>query len=1009
MKKDQVFKMAHDLLAQRRNDFEPPLKAKFGFCLVAKDDAAECFYESKWAIAMGLDPDQSIQSKKIRSLLGEQQWQQLWTSEDVLAQGLRLEYYLAEKPLFFRVRVLKIELDTRAYLLLSHEDKLDFPWPKNPQIAYNYCLKTDLEGRYIYYNDNYQAVFLDPNEASRIGEDAMRDILESSHAEAYQAVEECIAEPGNAVDVILEKQLTNGEVLSTVWQFVAWPNYDGSFHGVFARGYDVSALEKASHQLEEQLRELKLYHAFFENTYDALQVSDLEGNLIYLNAEASNRLGIPMAELQKYRVQQFDKAFLENPQAWAEHVKNLKDNQVQKVKAVNLNLSNGQEAIVEVVAKLVELKGEEYIVANSRDITEEERMRQEVKKKEEELALFFDNTLLGAFFMMLPEPLEWHDGVDKEEALDWVFENQMITRVNRAILDQYGYETENDMIGRRPKDFYQHDMAHGRQLWKDLFDRGHWRVKSNERKQDGSELIIEGDYILLKDEQGRILGNFGVQQDVTASEKARQALVESRERLKNLTARIPGVVFQLEQHGDQLDFSFLSPSYSELDLGLSREQMLAKPKGIVDRIYNADYSMVLGSILYAYRKSKPLNLEFRIRDAKGELRWLRADASLSKGEGNHATWYGVLSDLSDYKRVEEQQKQLAHATGNVTDGIFILDKDIRLQWQNEAALRFIHDQSKPKNSLFEDLIKVEEESLRDYQDLLEEMRFYRGAEKQIRLQSAAEGSLWVDIEHKPIWNDNGEYLYGLLIVRDINEMRSKQVEMQQLLDLTADQNKRLQSFTFIVSHNIRSYSANFAGLLDAYEYSDRDDEKQKLWQYLRDVSKGLDETIRNLNEVISVNTNLNQQKQSIKLLESINHITSMLQHELVSINAQLSIEVEEADKVLAVPSYLESIILNLVTNAIRYRDPSRELSLKISLQEEGGFSRIKVKDNGLGIDLKKHGKQLFELYQTFHNNPAARGLGLYILKSQVEAMGGKVEVKSKVDKGTSFSIYLPLS
>jgi len=66
---------------------------------------------------------------------------------------------------------------------------------------------------------------------------------------------------------------------------------------------------------------------------------------------------------------------------------------------------------------------------------------------------------------------------------------------------------------------------------------------------------------------------------------------------------------------------------------------------------------------------------------------------------------------------------------------------------------------------------------------------------------------------------------------------------------------------------------------------------------------------------------------------------------------------------------------------------------------------LSIEDNGIGIDLKKYDENLFGMYKTFHQNEDAKGLGLFIAKNQIEALGGKIEVKSEVDKGTTFTIF----
>jgi PAS domain S-box-containing protein len=128
--------------------------------------------------------------------------------------------------------------------------------------------------------------------------------------------------------------------------------------------------------------------------------------------------------------------------------------------------------------------------------------------------LFFCQSLEGFFFMMLDEPIRWDDSVDKDAALDYVFEHQRITKINDAMLRQYG-ATEEQFLGITPAGLFAHDLAHGRDLWRRMFDAGRLHVESDERRMDGTPISIEGDYICFIDAAGRITGHFGIQRDIT--------------------------------------------------------------------------------------------------------------------------------------------------------------------------------------------------------------------------------------------------------------------------------------------------------------------------------------------------------------------------------------------------------------------------------------------------------------------------------------------------------------
>jgi PAS domain S-box-containing protein len=152
---------------------------------------------------------------------------------------------------------------------------------------------------------------------------------------------------------------------------------------------------------------------------------------------------------------------------------------------------------------------------------------------DDRLELFFSQSLDGFFFMMIDEPVRWDDSVDKERVLDYVFEHQRMTKVNDAMLAQYGAVRES-FLGVTPRDLFRHDLAHGRRVWREFFDRGRLHVETDERRLDGTPIRIEGDYICFYDEQGRITGHFGIQRDVTERERAGEELRRYNRRLQVL-------------------------------------------------------------------------------------------------------------------------------------------------------------------------------------------------------------------------------------------------------------------------------------------------------------------------------------------------------------------------------------------------------------------------------------------------------------------------------------------
>jgi len=147
----------------------------------------------------------------------------------------------------------------------------------------------------------------------------------------------------------------------------------------------------------------------------------------------------------------------------------------------------------------------------------------------------------GFFFMMLDEPVEWGDHVDKDQVLDYVFEHQRMTKVNSAILEQFKAATPADILGTTPAQFFAHDLTMAKVRWREFFDLGHVHTETDERRLDGTPMRVEGDYMVIYDDRGRIAGHFGIQRDITGQYLAAEQIRASREQLRALASRLQKV------------------------------------------------------------------------------------------------------------------------------------------------------------------------------------------------------------------------------------------------------------------------------------------------------------------------------------------------------------------------------------------------------------------------------------------------------------------------------------
>ncbi len=244
------------------------------------------------------------------------------------------------------------------------------------------------------------------------------------------------------------------------------------------------------------------------------------------------------------------------------------------------------------------------------------------------------------------------------------------------------------------------------------------------------------------------------------------------------------------------------------------------------------------------------------------------------------------------------------------------------------------------------------------------------------------------------------------IATDITQMKQVEKETLALLEIAESQNERLKNFAYIVSHNLRSHSGGISTLVELIELEFPDFSQSDFFDYLKKSSLNLTETIKHLTEVVQINLSAKEKLETVSLKPIIdNNINSLIS---LAKNANINItnEVQNHVKVNAIPAYLDSVIMNFITNAIKYNSKERESFLKIQSEETNKHVVLKFVDNGLGIDLKKHGNKLFGMYKTFHQHEDSRGIGLFITKNQIQSMNGKIEVESQVNIGTTFKIYL---
>jgi len=256
----------------------------------------------------------------------------------------------------------------------------------------------------------------------------------------------------------------------------------------------------------------------------------------------------------------------------------------------------------------------------------------------------------------------------------------------------------------------------------------------------------------------------------------------------------------------------------------------------------------------------------------------------------------------------------------------------------------------------------------------------------------------------PMHDEQGNFIMVIGFGIDITERKALEVKQTLIMEQLAIQNTQLIDFCNVVSHNLRGPLINMS-MLAEFIQEEQDAEQQKLMvAKLEPVIENLKNTFNELVESIQIRQDNNIKSDSLIFSACLQETLDSLYAEINKAKAKIVVDFEEAPMVLYPHKYLASIFYNLISNAIKYQSPKRQLSLNLASKVKEGNIVLTIEDNGLGIDMVKHKNNLFKIGKVFHRHPDAKGLGLFMTKTQVEAMGGKIWVESIPDEGSKFSI-----
>jgi PAS domain S-box-containing protein len=411
--------------------------------------------------------------------------------------------------------------------------------------------------------------------------------------------------------------------------------------------------------------------------------------------------------------------------------------------------------------------------------------------------------------------------------------------------------------------------------------------------------------------------------------------------------------------------------------------------------------------------------ELLLLTGKGNEKWIRFIGRSEMANNKRTKIYGSFQDIDERKKAEEKLKKLNSSLESIIEGTRIATWEWNVQtgetvfsesWAQIigytlAELQPISINTWGKYAHPDDFIESGKLLEKHFSG---ELPYY---EFEIRMKHKNGQWVWVlDRGKIKTYSADGKPLLMFGSHIDIDEQKQLRMQEAKLLEVIIQRNKNLEQFSYIISHNLRLPVANILGLTSLLKEDINDSESMDYINNSILISANkLDEVIKDLNDILQVRNNVTEIKELVNLTNLASDIYLSIDTLIKKENTRITWDFSEAPEITTIKSYLYSIFYNLISNSLKYRQIHVPLLIEIKSQLINNKIILLFKDNGIGIDLTKQSNMVFGLYKRFHTDHAeGKGIGLFMVKTQVETIGGSISVKSEVNKGTEFRIVFPL-
>ncbi len=411
-------------------------------------------------------------------------------------------------------------------------------------------------------------------------------------------------------------------------------------------------------------------------------------------------------------------------------------------------------------------------------------------------------------------------------------------------------------------------------------------------------------------------------------------------------------------------------------------------------------------------KKDHYQVEKRYMHKSGTAIWVNVSVVVVKSDiGNPIYYVSQIENITErktfYSELVKSEANLKSIFDNTQVGYLLLDADRNVVAYNNYFLTRYFQETEYMLKVGKNLLDLILPEKRD--NLNKAMDVVRATTNPVEYETKygnTGSESYFSVSISPILNDGQLIGYGFCAL-DVTNRKNMEMERQKMLSDLIRRNKDLHEFAQIVSHNIRGPLAAILGLTNMLGDELTYEEKDFILDGVSKSAHKLDAVVKEMNHLLHAKSETSEPKQKIDLNQLMKDLRSEFSSTIAHSQAIIECDFGIASEVTAIRSFLHNILYNLLSNSLDYRHKDRAPVIKVSTERMHEGVMIRFEDNGIGIDMEKHGSKIFTLNKRFQNTADGKGLGLFIAKAQVDALDGSIKVDSTPGVGSVFKVTLP--